>query len=64
MRECWMIEEQETETEEWFAVEVWHHRWQADESLRRWNSTYPRRVVRYVPADTLAMVAHVVREEA
>ena len=56
MRECWVIEEQDTETDEWFAVEAHANRDVAEAHLHRWVSEYPHRVVRYVPADVVAQV--------
>lgn len=56
MRECWVIEEQDTETDEWFTVEAHANRDVAETHRHRWVSEYPHRVVRYVPADTVAQV--------
>ena len=56
MRECWVIEEQDKETDEWFAVDVTVDGEHARRRLREWLSEYTHRVVRYVPADTLAQV--------
>lgn len=57
MRECWVIEEQDKETDEWFTVDVTVDREHAQQMLKLWKSDYPHRVVRYVPADTVAQVA-------
>ena len=56
MRECWAIEEQDTETDEWFTVEAHANRDVAETHRHRWVSEYPHRVVRYVPDDTVAQV--------
>lgn len=54
MRECWVIEEQDIETDEWFTVEAHANRDVAETHRHRWVSEYPHRIVRYVPVDTLA----------
>ena len=54
MRECWVVEEQNTETGEWFPTDVCFTEAQAQEVLRKWRSAYPHRVVRYIPADDAA----------
>lgn len=56
MRECWVIEEQDKETDEWYGVDSHGTREVAETNLRRWASDYKQRVVRYVPADTVAQV--------
>ncbi len=51
MRECWVIEEHDTEMDEWLTVEAHERRYDAETHLRRWVSDYKHRVVRYVPAE-------------
>lgn len=57
MRECWVIEEQDKKTDAWRAVMTFVGQPPAEETRRRWYSEYTHRVVRYVPADTVAQVA-------
>jgi len=56
MRECWVIEEQH-DTGDWYVIYS-GGKVSAEEVLARWPSTpeNPKRLVRYVPADTLAQV--------
>ena len=54
MRECWVIEEQDKETDAWFGVELYHSEAHAKVKLREWVSEYPHRVVRYVPDEAVA----------
>lgn len=49
MRECWVIEEHDTEMDEWLTVEAHERRYDAETHLRRWVRDYKHRVVRYVP---------------
>lgn len=54
MRECWVIEEHDKETDEWFAVDVTGNEPHAQQLLKEWRGEYSHRVVRYVPAEGLA----------
>ena len=56
MRECWVIEEHDKETDKWFAVDVTGNEPHAQQLLTEWRGEYSHRVVRYVPADTVAQV--------
>ena len=56
MRECWVIEEQDKETDEWRTEITFEHEDAAVEACKRWQSDYKHRVVRYVPEDVVAQV--------
>ena len=56
MRECWVIEEQ-NDHGDWYVIYS-GGKCTSEEELARWPSTpeNPKRLVRYVPADTVAQV--------
>ena len=58
MRECWVIEEHDKETDEWFAVDVTGNEPHAQQLLKEWRGEYSHRVVRYVPFEVLAAIHH------
>jgi len=63
-RECWVVEEQDRETGEWFPTDVCFTEAQAREVLRKWRSAYPHRVVRYAPQDDRREVSDAATDEA
>ena len=61
MRECWAVEKMAPKTGEWVTLIVYRSEMAAAIARAGMSKSAEYRVVRYVPADT---VAQVVREEA